>query len=93
MQTIRQKIIDLLSRHEMDARDLSHELGLQEKEIYSHLEHVARSMTAQKRKMVIHPSQCLQCGYVFENRKRFTRPGRCPQCKRSHLQSPRYQIR
>jgi len=76
----------------MDARDLSQELGIQEKEIYSHLQHVARSMRAQKRKLVIQPSQCLQCGYVFEDRKRFTRPGRCPQCKRSHLQSPRYQI-
>jgi predicted Zn-ribbon and HTH transcriptional regulator len=92
MQTIRQKIIDLLSQHEMDARDLSHELGIQEKEVYTHLHHVARSMTAKKRKLIIHPSQCLQCGYVFEDRKRFTRPGRCPQCKRSHLQSPRFRI-
>jgi predicted Zn-ribbon and HTH transcriptional regulator len=92
MQTIRQQIIDLLSQHEMDARDLSHELGIQEKEVYPHLEHVARSVTAKKRKLIIHPGQCLQCGYVFENRKRFTRPGRCPKCQRSHLQSPRYQI-
>jgi predicted Zn-ribbon and HTH transcriptional regulator len=92
MQTIRQKIIDLLNRYEMDARDLSQELGIQEKEVYSHLQHVARSVTAQKRRLIIHPSQCLHCGYVFEDRKRFTRPGRCPQCKRSHLQSPRFRI-
>jgi predicted Zn-ribbon and HTH transcriptional regulator len=27
-----------------------------------------------------------------DNRKRFTRPGRCPQCKKSHIQSPRFRI-
>jgi predicted Zn-ribbon and HTH transcriptional regulator len=26
------------------------------------------------------------------DRKRFTRPGRCPQCKKSHIQSPRFRI-
>jgi predicted Zn-ribbon and HTH transcriptional regulator len=92
MKTIRQKIIDLLSQQEMDARDLSHELGIQEKEVYSHLQHVARSLTARKKKLIVDPSQCLRCGYVFDNRRRLTRPGRCPQCKRSHLQSPRFRI-
>jgi len=93
VKTLRQKIIDLLSQHEMDARDLSQELGIQEKEVYTHLHHVARSMKVKKKKLIILPGQCLQCGYIFEDRKRLTRPGRCPQCKRSHLQSPRYQIR
>ena len=44
--TIRQSIIALLSEQEMDARDLSQELGLKEKEIYEHLVHVERSVAA-----------------------------------------------
>jgi predicted Zn-ribbon and HTH transcriptional regulator len=92
MHTIRQKIIELLINSEMDARELSHELGLQEKEVFTHLNHVARSIRAKKKKLIMLPSRCLQCGYVFEDRKRFTRPGRCPQCKRSHLLNPRFRI-
>jgi predicted Zn-ribbon and HTH transcriptional regulator len=92
MQTIRQEIIDLLSQYEMDARELSQELGIREKEVYDHLVHVGRSVKAGKKKLIIHPSRCLQCGFVFEDRKRFTRPGRCPKCRRSRLLSPRYHI-
>ena len=92
MQTIRQEIIDLLSQYEMDARELSQELGIREKEVYDHLVHVGRSVKAEKKKLIIHPSRCLQCDFVFEDRKRFTRPSRCPKCRRSHLQSPRYSI-
>ena len=93
MQTIRQKIIELLSSAEMEARDLSQELGIQEKEVYDHLTHVAQSVKAEKKKLIVNPSRCLQCGFVFEDRKRYTRPSRCPKCRRSHLQNPRFQIR
>jgi predicted Zn-ribbon and HTH transcriptional regulator len=93
MQTIRQKIVDLLSRHEMDARELSQELGIREREVYTHLAHVARSVKAEKKKLIVYPSQCLLCGYVFDERKRFTRPGRCPQCKKSHLTRPMFQVK
>ena len=92
MPTIRQEIINLLSQYEMDARELLQELGVREKEVYDHLAHVGRSVKAEKKKLIIHPSRCLQCGFVFEDRKRFTRPSRCPKCRQTHLQSPRYRI-
>jgi predicted Zn-ribbon and HTH transcriptional regulator len=92
MRTIRQKIIELLSNADLDARELSQELGIREKEVYDHLAHVARSVKAENKKLIVHPSRCLQCGFVFEDRKRLTRPSRCPTCKQSYLQSPRYSI-
>jgi transcriptional regulator len=90
--TIRQDLISLLSGREMDARELSQELGLKEKEIYEHLVHVERTVAASRGRFVITPSQCLLCGYVFEDRRRLTRPSRCPQCRRSKLQSPSFRI-
>jgi len=90
--TIRQGIISLLSEQELDARDLSQELGLKEKEIYEHLVHVERSVAASRGRFVITPSLCLLCGYVFEDRRRLTRPGRCPQCRRSKIQNPSFRI-
>jgi len=52
MPTIRQQIIDLLSKRKYGARDLSQTLSVREKEIYTHLPHVARSVISKK--------QCLQ---------------------------------
>ena len=92
MQTIRQKIIDLLSHHEMGVRQLSGQVGIQEKEVIEHLSHIARSLAVRGKKLTIRPAECLLCGYVFEKRQRFTRPGRCPRCKKSHLQSPGFYI-
>ncbi len=92
MPTIRQKIISLLCEEEMNAREISGEVGISEKEVSEHLAHIARSVASQDQKVVITPANCLACGYVFEDRKRFTRPGRCPHCKKSHIQSPRFRI-
>jgi len=92
MPTIRQKIISLLSKEEMSAREISGELGISEKEVSGHLSHIARSVASQDKKVMITPANCLACGYVFEERKRFARPGRCPRCKKSHIQSSRFRI-
>ncbi|MGB6380026.1 MAG: hypothetical protein WBG51_02535, partial [Syntrophobacteria bacterium] len=92
METIRQQMIVLLTEKEMSARELSQAIGIREKEVYEHLPHIARSVAVQKQKLIIQPAQCLGCGYVFKDRKRFTRPGRCPHCKQSHLDEPRYLI-
>ena len=92
MQTIRQQIIELLIEQEMDVRELSQELGIREKEVYEHLSHIGRSVAARRKRLIVQPFRCLLCGYVFEDRKRFTRPGRCPTCKRAHIQRPTYRI-
>lgn len=92
MPTIRQKIISLLNEADMSAREISGEVGVAEKEVTEHLAHIARSVSSQGKKIFMTPASCLACGYEFLNRKRFTRPGRCPQCKKSHLQSPRFHI-
>jgi predicted Zn-ribbon and HTH transcriptional regulator len=92
MQTMRQQIIELLTDGEMDARELSQEVGIKEKEVYEHLTHISRSLEAKGRKIKVRPSECLKCGYVFKDRQRFTRPSRCPRCRQSHLTSPSFII-
>jgi transcriptional regulator len=76
----------------MDARELSQQLGIKEKEVYEHLTHVERSAEAAGGRFSVTPSECLLCGYVFEDRRRLTRPSRCPTCKRSRLQRPSFRI-
>ncbi len=92
MGTIRQQIIELLAEAERDARELSRAVGIKEKEVYEHLPHIAKSLAAKGSELTIQPSECLKCGYVFKDRRRFTRPGRCPCCRESQLTSPGYSI-
>ena len=91
-KTLRQQIMTLLCDAEMSARDISGTVGIREKEVAGHLAHIARTITVQGKTLVVRPFQCLSCGYVFKDRKRYTRPGRCPECKGSHLESPTFRI-
>jgi predicted Zn-ribbon and HTH transcriptional regulator len=92
MKTIRQQIIELLTDEEMDAREISRAVGIKEKEVYEHLTHIARSLAAKGSKLTIRPSECLQCGYVCKDRRRVTRPGRCPRGRESHIINPSFKI-
>ncbi|GLI33702.1 transcriptional regulator [Desulforhabdus amnigena] len=91
-ETIRQLMIDLLSLGEYTQRELSQLLKIREKEVADHLEHISRTVSAHKKKLIVVPATCLECGFSFENRRRFSKPSRCPRCKGEHLQDPRYRI-
>ncbi|MBW2491232.1 MAG: transcriptional regulator [Deltaproteobacteria bacterium] len=92
MKTIRKEIMLLLGDKEMSARGISSAVGIGEKKVYAHLFHISRSVKHQGKKLIIKPAECLGCGYVFEKRKRFTRPSRCPICKSEYIQNPMYRV-
>jgi len=93
MQTIRQTLIDLLSGEPLCARELSRVLGIREKEVCDHLVHIERTAGARGKKLTTLPFACLDCGFVFRDRKHFTRPGKCPRCRGTHIETPRFQLR
>lgn len=92
MSTIRQGIMSLLSEGEYGAKSISKILRISEKEVYTHLEHINRSLKSQKMRLKITPAVCLACGFKFEARNRFSSPGRCPKCTGEHIQDPKYVI-
>ena len=92
MLTIRQQLICLLEKGEMNARELSRELKIREKEVYDHLYHIQRTLKTRAKTLHIDPFYCLVCGYIFEDRKRLTRPGRCPKCRQGHIEVAAYRI-
>jgi len=91
--TIRQAIIDLLSTEKLTVRELSQTLHLAEKEIMGHLEHIGLTLQSQGRKLQTTPYRCLSCGFVFGERTRLTKPGRCPKCRNSHIQTAQFFIK
>jgi predicted Zn-ribbon and HTH transcriptional regulator len=93
MSTIRQQIIGILEQGFCDARDLSQELRISEKEVYAHLPHVGKSVSQQGKKLHIEPARCMACGFVFTSRNRVTRPGRCPECKNQRIENPRFRVK
>jgi len=85
--TVRKKIIDLLSAGEHSAGDISRAVGIPEKEVYGHLEHIRKTL---KGTFKIIPARCLSCGFVFVKRGSVRSPGRCPVCKSEHIRDPSY---
>lgn len=90
-KTIRQTIVELLKEEALSTRDLAEILDIREKEIFNHLEHIARSVSP-KNRLVIKPAQCKKCGFLFKKRSRVTPPSRCPQCKSELIERPRFSI-
>ncbi len=93
MATIRQQIIDMLQEGIFDARELSQALGIREKEVYEHMPHIEKTVVSQGKTVEIIPSHCTVCGFTFKDRKRPSRPSRCPKCKRERIESPKFTIR
>lgn len=92
-QTLRQRMTEILCREEgVGARELSQELCIPEREVYAHLEHIARSLAARGCRFEVIPARCLDCGFVFAGRKKLRPPGRCPECRGTHLQRQQYRI-
>lgn len=89
MPTIRQHLSLLLKSGPHTARDLSAAAHLSEKDVIVHLDHIRRSAG---RSFVIEPAECLACGFVFEDRRRLSRPGKCPRCRSTRINPPLFQI-
>lgn len=92
MSTLRQQIIARLGEASMTIRELSRELRLSESEILKHLPHIAKTLSANGRRLGMEPPVCLSCGFRFRKREKLSAPSRCPLCKGEHIAEPRFSI-
>lgn len=74
----------------MSARDLSAAASIPEKEVYDHLDHVQSS--GHDFRLVVEPSVCRSCGFVFGKRDRLTKPGKCPVCRGESISPPLFSL-
>lgn len=91
--TPRQYLMQLLTGHLYSSRQLAEFLTVSERQIEEHLLHVMRSLARDRtRRFILEPSACQECGFVFRERTRLTKPSRCPRCRSEAITPPRYGI-
>jgi predicted Zn-ribbon and HTH transcriptional regulator len=93
LETVRQEIISVLRLGEMTARDISINVGVREAEVYDHLSHIQKSLERRGGALVVTPSVCRKCGFVFRKRERLRKPGKCPSCKGQSITEPLFSVR
>lgn len=84
-RTIRQDILENLRIREQTAKDLSKAVRKSEKEVYGHLEHLKKAG-----EISVIPAKCSDCDYVFEERTKVKKPTRCPRCKSTAIEPPKF---
>ena len=89
--TRRKDIILLLSNQAMTVRELAEWFRADSRDILTDLQHVAQSVKPGK--LVMDPSACRQCGFVFKKREKHKRPSRCPECKAEKITEPVFSIK
>jgi transcriptional regulator len=90
--TIRHKIISILKGQPLSAKEISQDIGISEKEVYEHLEHIKQTVSKSGHILGITPSECNKCGFVFKKRERFKKPGKCPDCVSESISVPLFLI-
>jgi hypothetical protein len=83
---------DALRDEALTALEISERVGVREREVIDHLEHLQRSLARGGERLVIEPALCLACGFSFRKRERFSRPGRCPKCGGGRIRAPRFSL-
>lgn len=90
--TIRHTIIFLLDGQSLSAKEISADVKVSEKEVYGHLEHIKKTLSKSGHNMIITPSECNKCGFIFKKRDRLKKPGKCPVCSSESISAPLFSI-
>jgi transcriptional regulator len=92
LATIRDQLYKELRAGWVTTRQLSTLVGITEKAIPAHLEHLRKSAAGAGERFEVESAICNSCDYRFEDRDRLTRPSKCPKCKGERIDPPRFRI-
>jgi hypothetical protein len=91
--TIRQEIVSLLEGNTLSAKEISVDIGVSEKEVYEHLEHIQRTVNKREHNLIVTPAVCKKCGFVFRKRERLNKPSKCPVCRNEIIGEPFFSVK
>lgn len=90
--TLRAQLLERLREGPRTAKELSGLIGIREREVLDHLEHLRRSLHRSGERLIVAPAECRACGHRFAKRDRLTRPGSCPRCRAQRISSPAFHV-
>jgi predicted Zn-ribbon and HTH transcriptional regulator len=90
--TIRRKIISLMEGQSLCAKEISADVRISEKEVYGHLEHIKKTLSKSNQRLVVIPSECNKCGFLFKERDKLKKPSKCPVCNNESISEPFFSI-
>lgn len=90
--TRRRDTILLLSQQAMTVRELAEWFRADARDILIDLEHIAQSVKPAGR-LIMDPSNCKSCGFLFKKRERHKRPSKCPECKGEKITEPVFSVK
>lgn len=92
-RTPRQRIIELITGTRLSSHQLAQMLGIPERQVEEHLLHVVKTVARDPScRFILEPSVCQDCGFLFRQRTKLTRPSRCPKCRGEGITAPCYGI-
>lgn len=89
--TVRESILEALRGESCTARDLSRRVGIPERDVKGHLEHLERSLRRREESLVVETARCLECDFA-PTRHPYSRPAHCPRCRSKRLSLPRFRV-
>jgi predicted Zn-ribbon and HTH transcriptional regulator len=90
--TVRHELLAELERGPLSALELSGRVGISEKEVYEHLQHIRTTLHRNKRRLVVQPAECVKCGFIFHKRERLKKPSKCPVCRGGFIHEPLFSL-
>ena len=91
-RTARQRMIELLSGTRLSAYQLAQMLGISERQVEDHLVHVVKTIARAGRAFHSGALHLSGVPFHFSDRRKLTRPSRCPRCRSESITAPRYGI-
>jgi predicted Zn-ribbon and HTH transcriptional regulator len=90
-ETTRQRIADRLRDDPAQAGTLAREFGVRTATVFSHVEHISKSLDPSDEQLLAAPPECRDCGFTdFDDL--VNRPSRCPSCKSENVEEPMFTI-
>ncbi len=91
-ESARRELFAVLRGGQQSAKELSSRIGISEKDVYDHLEHIRKSAHSSGQRLAVVPAECRKCGFVFSKRERLKKPGKCPVCRSESIHEPLFSV-
>lgn len=91
VQTVRQRIAEVLRSEQLTAHEISQRASVSERDVAEHLRHLEHTLRQTAEKLHTVAPHCIKCSFTF-GADMHRRPSRCPRCKSERLSPPRFHI-